>query len=435
MTEAGTGEAIPDLRYRFSNPFGIPITGWRRPGADGAITALYEPSSNIRRIEFDAEGYKSLLLDLFHQNESEMHLSMKPIQKLSVRVLNPDHSPAKGVPVILFPKSSRRGQGSGRLPARVLGPTPPTPQEARQIASGGGQVLNTDQEGRIRVLDDQPVVLETRFESEKEEEISSYAAVVPSPQGVVSQELSNSNKEQTLQLQPWAIIEGTLSQAAKPVTNRAVLLVSAYGSSEGPAAELRLVTLTDDQGRFHFDHVLPGTRYLLPTVDKGGDQWVAGRGQKVDLSPGTNAEAKLVLSGYRVRGTLSVTNGVEPGTEFRVRLNPLDPGYEAITGVGAFAGSGSTIRNYSLPGSHLNSLDSTKEGGTFEMVDVAPGKYRFRCEAWSRTGGFDPMRNPVYTAEVVVNATGLSVGDLVDLGQIRPVLKKMEDRFPGFINR
>lgn len=440
VTEADTGEAIPDLRYRFSNSFGNPVTGWRRPGKDGSVTAHDDPSSNIRRIEFDAEGYKSLLLDLFHQHESEIQLSMKPIRKQTVRVLYPDHSPAKGIPVVLFPKLSGRGQASGRLPATGLGSTFPTPQEAQQIVGEGGQILTTDQEGRIHVLDDAPVIIEMPVGSNREEAANAYFAVVATPQGVLTQELSNSKKEQTLQLRVWATIQGTLSQATKPLANRAVLLVSAYGSSEGPAADVRSVTLTDDKGRFQFDHVVPGTRYLLPTVDKGDDKWMAGRAQKIEVSPGTNTEAKLVLSGYRVRGSLSVTNGVSPGMEFRVGLTPLDPRSEFSAGVGAFNGSGSTIRGYSLPGSHLSVLEAIKAGGTFELVDVPPGKYTLRCEARQRPGGpsgFDPMQmqNKVYTAEVVVDATGLSVGDLVDLGQIQPVLKKMEDRFPGFMNR
>jgi beta-lactamase regulating signal transducer with metallopeptidase domain/thiol-disulfide isomerase/thioredoxin/uncharacterized GH25 family protein len=221
----------------------------------------------------------------------------------------------------------------------------------------------------------------------------------------------------TVVLQPWGKIEGELRigrQTApnqpvefypNPVQRRGKLYNLTYGYS----------TLTDKQGRFAFDRVLPvvgSVSRSIPTASQGFPAW--GWQEPVEVKPGQTARVQLGGKGRPVIGRI-VLDGTPETTVDWTKNQPLTirvPLQEVK--------DSATWRCF---GSYID-----KEG-RFRVEDVPPGKYELELmvnsDAYPRIRGDEAVIGSFRTTIVVPEAPSARPDEPVDLGPITVSLFEM----------
>ncbi len=112
-------------------------------------------------------------------------------------------------------------------------------------------------------------------------------------------------------LQPWSRVEGTLAQGGKPVKDHQVRLSRVrLDSPDSPRLFARYYTQTDNEGRFVFDHVVPGSVLLEPELG-AWEQSVLTSSQHLPLivEPGRTYKVALNGTGRTVAGKVVLPPG------------------------------------------------------------------------------------------------------------------------------
>ncbi|MBN9690879.1 MAG: sigma-70 family RNA polymerase sigma factor [Verrucomicrobia bacterium] len=132
----------------------------------------------------------------------------------------------------------------------------------------------------------------------------------------------------TINLRPWGAIEGVMITAGQPTPNQSVLLQPWYPDHEsGPTPALVSDSvMTDDAGRFRFDHVPPGPVAVCRVYKYSpGETGIVGHGpiQRVEVPSGGVAEVTLALTGRAVTGRFELAQPIA-GYDWRLDLQTLE---------------------------------------------------------------------------------------------------------------
>jgi hypothetical protein len=185
--------------------------------------------------KFEADGYAPFVTRSFIGNEGEvpMDVTMRPSPPLQIIVLLPDGQPAANADVGLVSANSRLTLAPGRF--------------SRRHFPASESLLLTDQAGKLALPLDGTV----------------REIVIAHPQGFGRVPVAELATNQTIQLQPWSRIEGTLLYDSQPAPNREVefQLKRVNPASIGVDHE-KFTARTDALGQFVFPQVPTGENRL-----------------------------------------------------------------------------------------------------------------------------------------------------------------------------
>ena len=155
---------------------------------------------------------------------------------------------------------------------------------------------------------------EGRFNLAPQSGVFALMVVHESGMSYVSQEKFKSSK--TIQLEPWARVEGTLLIGGKPAAGEKVCLDRAnIHDRNAPKFHLSYRTTTDKDGNFAFDNVVLGEgRVYRSAVSYHGQSssWIPTHSTKARFIAGKTTQVKLARNGRPVVGRLIVA---KPGTK------------------------------------------------------------------------------------------------------------------------
>ena len=203
-----------------------------------------------------------------------------------------------------------------------------------------------------------------------------------------------------IQLQPWSRVEGTLRIGSQPAANVPMRL-EARGALDAPRIAYiynEYQSATDSQGRFVFDHVIPGRgwvgRRLILTVNDGAMDVTSAHMVALDLPPGATIQANIGGTGRAVVGKLIP----EPGFKEKVRWNFAQVQFKPEP------------RGDQLTDSFTATVGPD---GIFRIDDVPAGSYSLRASIDHQDAGFlHDYRFTVPPTEAKTPADSLDLGSL-----------------------
>jgi peroxiredoxin/protocatechuate 3,4-dioxygenase beta subunit len=196
-------------------------------------------------------------------------------------------------------------------------------------------------------------------------------------------------------LEPWGRVEGALSVGSRPVRGESVLIRSArHGETPGLWVRQQLNTRTDDQGRFAFDHLLPGLVRLEHSLKTTWDQPVASAPvPALAVKSGRTTRLELGRTGRPVIGHLTFPEEIKAragkrlgGTIAYRPQPPRSPGMLTSEESRRWAQEEeNTSRYYGL---------AIRPDGSFRADVVPPGNYEIEATVWEQDPE-DPRRTTV----------------------------------------
>ncbi len=239
-----------------------------------------------------AEGFQAETLGPFAAGNDHLEVRLKPLTRRTLRILRPDDQPAAGAELQLGERFYGLSTTNGRFVPRM------------ESFGQRDQFRGTSNERGEIVLDEYPeprlglIVHESGFQ------------LLP----------ATMTFSESVRLEPWGVLEGTLSLRGQPLAHQSVALLLRYlplpyGTNvmwhPNPLGNQRCVT--DAEGRFRFDRVPPGD---LSIVLAEPDVFVPGMGRPVGqpqfastvavvtVSPGETTRVPLDITGAEVSGTI-----------------------------------------------------------------------------------------------------------------------------------
>lgn len=265
---------------RFKVISGRNVGNWDRlflvNGTNGSYQIRIDELGRFPQLRFEAEGYEPFESPPFKLQPREVAYDIQ-MQKLSPQqnvrglVLLPDGSPAAGVPVALCTREKGVILGKGRF-----------------LDSDRAIIVETDREGRFL------------FPAAKNP--NRVAAVTTSAFG--STAMTGTNRNVTVQLQPWGRIEGHLMLRGKSNADQQIQLMGL--SSESPRTisfDLNAFSVrTDSAGNFVFEQAPPG-EFALFRIPGMGIPF--SHETQVTVPAGGTARVQMGGTGTMVRGRFS----------------------------------------------------------------------------------------------------------------------------------
>ena len=109
-------------------------------------------------------------------------------------------------------------------------------------------------------------------------------------------------------LAAWGRIEGVMKVGTRPASRRKV---AAWHHDTGPLNRVDYDILTDDDGRFIFERVMPGPMTAYRYVnDEDHHGWTASNPIRVDVKPGETARIQVGGTGRPIIGRLAMPEGI-----------------------------------------------------------------------------------------------------------------------------
>ncbi len=128
-------------------------------------------------------------------------------------------------------------------------------------------------------------------------------------------------KTRTIQLQPWARVEGTLRMGGKPAADEQVTLQIDGLESGMPRLNYDYKTRTDGDGKFVFERVAPGNGYVsrvsVTRLEGGMTRWTPTHTANATFVPGETLQVALGQLGRNVVGRLKLAADVKRGNAWR----------------------------------------------------------------------------------------------------------------------
>jgi len=281
-----------------------------RSFADGAFSLVVEapaimqvPPPIRHGLRIVAEGFQPETLGPFDSTNETLVARLKPLEKRTVRILQPDGRPAAGAELQLAENAHSFQTTNGSF-------APKAAWSGRPIFAG-----TADARGEL-VLDE---ALEPRFGLAIHD--SGFQWLSPA-----------SSLAEPVTLTPWGSVSGTLSRHGKPLAREPVALLPAFlpipsGTNvvwyPHPLANQRAVT--DEAGRFQFDRVPPGNAGLALVEPEAA---VPGMGRPVgqprhaatvgvvSVQAGARTPLELHLTGTDVSGVLVLPPDAPPNYDW-----------------------------------------------------------------------------------------------------------------------
>jgi beta-lactamase regulating signal transducer with metallopeptidase domain/peroxiredoxin len=294
VTDAQTGKPIDEFVAAEGILLPLPLRHsthwsprWTFRNPEGRYRLVFGNASALgHRIRIEAEGYAPQQSRIFRDEERKVSLDIKLTKSTGPQgvVRLPDGKPAAGAEVFLYSKGNRIYVRNGKPDSR-----------------GNLDCVRTGPAGKFSLG----------------AQIGLYRIFVFHPQGFgeVSQKQLQDSLEITLQ--PWARLEGTLRIGSRPAADHIVSLH--YDPPDRRRGQqqrwgyLDYQTKTDAEGRFVFEHCLPGGgsvhRMYLASSTPGGWTYGVTHNTPVELTCGKTATVSVGGFGRPVVGRVVMPEG------------------------------------------------------------------------------------------------------------------------------
>src|SRR3989440_2258564 len=279
--DASTG--LPVSRLKAFPGYGDGQSAWERldtrRSTNGTFTVRFEENRFPWRVRVEAEGYDAWISEPLPENFADtLEAFMQPLGSGGIRglVLGPDGQPAAGAQVALLTLEHNAFlRGSRFLPS-----------------SDDGLIVSADSSGRFAIRRDR----------------LAHSIAAASPAGFARLRVRNFDQPLTLQLQPWARIEGTVLTPNLTADARVILADRAASQHQGRVDfdfhSCRVPVAPD--GRFTIDSVPPGKVDLYLERAIGTPYCYS---TLVAVDPGKTTEVQLGGTGRTLVGKFAA----EPG--------------------------------------------------------------------------------------------------------------------------
>lgn len=203
-------------------------------------------------------------------------------------------------------------------------------------------------------------------------------------------------KRGIITLQPWGAVDGVVMTAGRPSPGQWVMLQSWWSDSATHLIRLDTATVTDDQGRFHFDHVPPGPVAISRFYNFSSSAHFGPR-QRVEVPAGGTAEVSIVSTGRAVIGRFALSRTV-PGYDWRLDVQKLEEGAVPRSTV-RFGEQGTPeyfkrVRSDILARAKIRGFyPEIGPDGSFRIEDVPAGDYTFSIRISAPPVGDDPTQH------------------------------------------
>jgi len=268
---------------------------WQREGRTAGTDGKYQLRHNHEEylanvIQVEAPGYLPATSRDIKSDEGNVTVDfeLQKTQNLTGLVIMPQGKPAVGAKVAIGSTQARFGVRDGEL----------------QDFQPNGNTATTDQQGRFEMA---PLS-------------GAIQVVVTHSEGYTEFQSADGLSLETIQLNPWAKVDGVFRIGQKPIAHAVIdlnLTGQALGSVRSLSTNSR--TTTDHQGHFTFDRVLPGDSRIGPGSIQ---QFLDGEKElKSRLRIGANLSAGQTTH-LDIGGTgRPVTGQIEPPGEFNGKVD------------------------------------------------------------------------------------------------------------------
>ena len=444
ISDSATGKLLDTVQV----DVGIPalqggVTSW--PPNNGVFAMQGRLQANIDaetapafRLRFKAKGYQPFESRTFQADEGQVEYDIKLVKTdqpdgvpVAGVVRQPDGTPLTGAEVVLsYPLGGR-----SRLPNVHLAAGKIQPQQ-EQVTT------KTDAEGRFTLY------------REEDPAGKHYAVVVVHPDFYAEAQAVDFEADRTITARPWGRIEGVAWIGSQPAAGVQVRTFSdRLGNSDvALISDANLATAAAD-GRFNFEHVVPGDVRVARDFGSGNDLKGWSNGTLVEVRAGETTHVDVGGSGRPVVARIAVPEGFDPAanytihSEFEIESDrpsipyPRDLMARRDGAMVTWAKdwwAGAVGHDYRRGWFRLGQA-KLQPDGTIRADDVPPGQYRLKL-----TFSADPIygqgtsieRMAFLTKQFVVPPINGEQTDVpLDLGTLRPgpkVALKVGEMAPGF---
>ncbi|MDX2200178.1 MAG: redoxin domain-containing protein [Phycisphaerae bacterium] len=416
VLDAATGKPIERFRFGLQRER-ADLGGSSLPprleseGQNGRFELSDRSSATHYQVMVEADGYASYASEKFTAEQmvgQELRIELKPAPIAVRKILTPDGAPATGA--ICTVMSARRDQhqlqGFKDGKAKRELHRGPWGEEIEFIES------IADADGNAKV----------RWKKEKD------SAYVYHATGWSFLEDRTLRSDEAIPLQLWSRVTGVLREGGKPVVGAEVVLRSSAKRNalvSFVAASQEYRAITDSEGRFAIDQVLPGYGRIGPAAPAEFQWWQPRFERSVEIEIGKTAEVAVVAEGARVVARLPVRgepartmegNPLRPSISMRRMPKPAPPevreqGSDAIYAwYEQWKATEEGRRVLELPHEYMAEI---AEDCAIRFAHVAPGDYSLDCMLWADGATHN------FSAKVTVPETA-KPGETIDLGLLEP---------------
>jgi Carboxypeptidase regulatory-like domain len=317
---------IPQVRGRAGN--GNRDSGGSITAADGHFQLRETEGGLAYGVRIEADGYAPAESRDIPGDEGNVSLELSLTQHPTVTVLTPAGRPAAKATVALAFAGTQVMINNGQL-------------------TGNAGVLKravTDDSGRCGFAPQN----------------SDFWFVVVHPAGHAQVKCSRSSVPKSIQLTPWARVEGSYRVARKPKANVTFWVSHANAVAQNaPWVFENSTAKTDSNGRFVIDHAFPGRAWVSRSINLSGNggtvEMESAPRIQTNLTAGKTTHVDFGATGRPVTGQLRHSSDAQPETPWNfayINVMPLVPLFQAPT--------------------FMATID---RDGNFSVDDVPPGEY------------------------------------------------------------
>ncbi len=342
---------------------------WQRrepaAGKDGAYSMrlAYPYPGHLLKVE--AEGYLPAVSRVFQSDEGTVScdFELKKGTGLEGSVLTVEGTPAAKIDVFVCTPSRGAYLNNGRIRER-------------------GDVLSatTSEDGRFTI----PPQTEP------------FMLFVASDLGWAEVQEATFTESKTIQLQPWARVEGQIFLGAAPgAMEKASLWYSRPWSANTPRFSSHYVVTADKEGRFAFDRVIPEKLQVGRYIAIGAQSWTSTHSISVKVEPGETATVTIGGAGRPIEGRIALPKKGGENVKWdlvhcRVSTKrqepPLPDDWEAMPQEekSAWYKEYQESPEYKkAQAAHRNFVALVDEKGAFRAEDIPAGEYKLTINAYA----------------------------------------------------
>jgi len=392
-------------------------TQWMRyqpyDATDGKYTVREDRECKAYYVRIEADGYEPAVSRAIKFDEGKINVdfALKPGESIEYQVLMPDGQPAAGAKVALAVAGSQVSIDNGDID---------------DTSTYHATRAETDATGRVKFTPQD----------------SAYQLVVTHPSGYAHVRVAPEKTNSTIELTPWARLEGTFRAGPKVVPNVTMEYYSnavhSYGEGQ-PSIFTHYRATTGPDGAFSFDRVFAGGgrlgRNIIYMVDEGATEVASSKKVSVMLEPGETKQVNVGGDGRPVIGKFERAKGFQEKVLWNFATifvapdipQPKFPNVPAavqndakrreawwkewqLTPEGQ-AHKAMTEANQRISDTAAYFTASVAPDGTFQLDDVPPGSYKLDIRFDNQQAAAGGLRDLKFKVE-----DDGSSGEAVDLG-------------------
>jgi RNA polymerase sigma factor (sigma-70 family) len=377
-----TGQIIPQFTLTYSaawNP-GESLVSQRIAGMDkdarkapGSFEYTFDSAAEKLVVRVESDNHLPAESEPFTPDGSPRELTFRltGANPITGKIVNADGTPAPDVTVYLVPAGE-------------------------QIDLENGDVRESHRRGSIH----RKTAADGGFSLPPQKD--DYQLLALADAGVVMARRRDFHGNDSLRLQPWACVAGTVKVDGKPTSG---IVLSQSPDDQGtpgedePEVDGRLYTETDAAGRFEFRRIVPGRHSLGRWVSNGapGRLWFVSMAT-FDAKSGQTINLNIGGAGLAATGRLVLP----PSGGWMVRQASIEP-----------SGAKDPLKARGV---------QVLEDGRFRIQDLEAGEYKLRISIHEPPPGDECGWGRLIAGfSHVFKVPGGAKGDLLDLGNVEPV--------------